>query len=149
MLQRKQSLFLLTAMLLIISNLFIPFVDTSDLTFSSFELEGLAIDNLKIISTFPIAILISIIGLLNIIAVFMFKNRPLQMRLTMFALLLSVGFYGLLLFYHFMSKEHFNIAFSQYNYGLVTPLLAAVFDFMAFNGIRKDEKLIKDSDRFR
>lgn len=149
MLQRKQSLFLIAAMFLIVSNLLVPFVATENLMFNAFKLESINPDNNIAISTFPIGIYLIILSVLNLITIFLFKNRPLQMRLTMLALFLSVGFYGVFLFYHFMSKDQIVIEFSSYSFGLIAPILAAVFDFMAYKGISNDEKIVRDSDRLR
>lgn len=149
MLQRKQSLFLIAAMFLIVSNLFVPFISSQDLIFNSFRIDNLSTDANIVINTFPIAIYAIILVLVHLFAFFLFKNRPLQMRITMLSLLLSIAFYGIILFYHFMSQSQIKMEFNQYGFGLITPILAAVFDFMAYNGIKKDEKIVRDADRFR
>jgi len=149
MLQRKQTLFLLAAMILIFFNLFNPFVGNEQLVFNSFKIEQLGIDNPIKINTYPIAIYIIVLTAAHLFTIFLFKSRPLQMRFTMLSLFLSVGFYGILLFYHFLANRQLTIEFNQYSFGLVSVLLAAVFDYMAYSGIKKDEKLVKDSERFR
>ena len=149
MIQRKQTLFLLIAMLLILLTLMFPFIETNLILFDSFTMEQLNINNPIIINSFPIAIYVIILSVLHLLAIFMFKKRPLQMRITIFSLILSVGFYGLLLFYHFQAKEQLGLEFSMYKYTLITPLIAAVFDFLAFKGIQKDEILVRAADRLR
>ena len=149
MLQRKQSLYLLVAMLLILSNLANPFVSVDNLIFTAFKLQQTGISDPITIGTFPIAIYAIILSLLHIFTIMLFKKRPLQMRFTLLSIFLSVGFYGILFFYHFMSKDIISIEFSQYGFELISPILAAIFDFMAYKGIKKDEKLVRDSDRFR
>ncbi len=148
MIQRKQSLYLLAGLLLISFNLFSPFVATNELIFSAFDLKTGIETNFEI-SVFPIAIYTIIVAVLHLFTIFLFKNRKIQMRFTTFLILLSIGYYGVLLFYHYMITEYINIDFSMYSYGLITPLLVAVFDFMAYGGIKKDEKLIRDSERLR
>jgi hypothetical protein len=64
-------------------------------------------------------------------------------------MILALGFYGLLLFYHFMSIPKIPLKFDMYNFGLVSPLLAAVFDYMAYGGIKRDEKIVRDAERLR
>ncbi|MBN2892632.1 MAG: DUF4293 domain-containing protein [Bacteroidales bacterium] len=149
MIQRKQTLFLLASILLILFVLFVPFIKTEYVIFDSFKIEQLGIENPLSVNSFPIAIYVIIVVFLHLLTIFLFKKRTLQMRFTIFSLILSVGFYGLLLFYHFQSKEQFGLDFSFYNYSLVTPLIAAVFDFWAFKGIQKDELLVRASDRLR
>ena len=46
--------------------------------------------------------------------------------------------------------NHFvEIDLKNYSFSLFAPFLAAIFDFMAYGGIKKDEKLIRDSERLR
>ena len=149
MIQRKQTLFLIVAMLLILLTLILPFIETEFILFDSFNIEQIGVDNPIIVNSFPIAIYVIILSILHLFAVFLFKKRPLQMRITIFSLILSVGFYGLLLFFHFQAKEQFSLEFSMYNYTLITPLIAAVFDFWAYKGIQKDEILVRAADRLR
>lgn len=149
MIQRKQTLYLLFATILIILNFFNPFVSTNDLSFSVFQIKQLDIANPIIIKSYPIAIYLIFLSLLHLFTILLFKNRIIQMRFTVFCILLSIGFYALLFFYHFLANRQLSIALNQYHYSLVSLLLAAIFDYMAFGGIRKDEKIVRDSDRLR
>lgn len=150
MIQRKQTLYLFFAAILIILNFFNPFVHTNDLSFSVFQIKQLNIANPIIIKTYPIAIYLILLSLLHLFTILLFKNRIIQMRFTVLCILLSVGFYALLFFYHFLaSKQQISISLNQYHYSLISLLLAAIFDYMAFGGIRKDEKIVRDSNRLR
>lgn len=149
MIQRKQTLFLLTAMMLILTVLILPFIETSYVIFDSFKIQQVGINNPIIIKSYPIAIYVIFLGFLHLLTIMLFKSRPLQMRFTMFNLILSIGFYGLLFFYHFQAKDQFSLEFSMYEYSLITPLLAAVFDFLAYKSIQKDEILVRAADRLR
>jgi Domain of unknown function (DUF4293) len=149
MIQRKQTLFLLTAMMLILTVLIFPFIETASILFDSFKIQQVGIDNPIIVNSFPIAIYAIFLGFLHLLTIFLFKKRPLQMRFTMFNLILSIGFYGLLFFYHFQSKDQFSLDFSMYQYSLITPLLAAVFNFLAYKNIQRDEILVRAADRLR
>ena len=149
MIQRKQSLYLLMAVILLIFNLFNPFIKTELVYFDAFKLTYSGADTMLNISTYPLGIYLIIVILLHLFTIFLFKNRRIQMRFTILSLLLALGFYGLLLFYHFMSKGNIPLNFNMYSFGLVSPLLAAIFDFMAYGGIKRDEKLIRDAERLR
>ncbi len=149
MIQRKQTLFLLAATALIAFVLFIPFIETENLLFDSFKIEYLNVEQTKTVNAYPIAIYVIITAVLHFFTIFRYKRRPKQMRFTVFCLLLAVGFYGLLAFFHFSVAKEFAFDFKMYNYSLVTPLIAAVFDFMAFKGIQKDELLVRAADRLR
>jgi peptidoglycan/LPS O-acetylase OafA/YrhL len=84
------------------------------------------------------------------VTIFLFKNRKLQMKLSrmviviciisfLLAILLFVKDYGLL-------KEGTEVTIG---YGYLSPLLALIFTILALRYIRKDEKLIRSSDRLR
>lgn len=149
MLQRKQTLYLLTAIVLIIFNLINPFINSSELIFDAFNLKQLVGTAPVIIKTYPIAIYLIILSLLHLFTIFLFKGRPFQMRFAILSLILSIGFYGILFYYHYIANQQLTIEIHQYSFGLVTPLLAAVFDFMAYGGIKRDEKIVRDSERLR
>jgi hypothetical protein len=90
-----------------------------------------------------LTILTAGVGLASLIAIFLYKNRKLQLRLVLIALLVSLANIAL----YFMEIR-------KYAEGNVT--LAAAFAFavpvflaLAWRGIRKDEKLVKSLDRLR
>jgi len=149
MIQRKQTLYLLTAIVLIMFNLLNPFVKSSELIFDAFNIKQLAETTPIIIKTYPIAIYLIVLSVLHLFTIFLFKGRPFQMRFTILSLILSIGFYGILFYYHYIANLQLTIEIHQYSFGLITPFLAAVFDYMAYGGIKRDEKLVKDSERLR
>jgi hypothetical protein len=95
-----------------------------------------------------LAILYSINLLISMVTIFKFKNRILQMRLCIINIFLLVG--SLALAYYFIA-----FAFSDFqdtvHYKIVAlmPILAIIFNFLAYKGIQKDEKLVKSIDRIR
>jgi len=149
MLQRKQTLYLLVSSLLLLFAILTPFVQNSELIFTSFLLKQKIVENPLVLQTFPIAILLIILIILHLFCIFLFTNRFIQLRFVIFSMILTFGFYGILLFYHFMAKDKFGLEFYMYSYSLVSPLIAIIFDFMAMKGIQKDEKLVRDADRLR
>lgn len=98
--------------------------------------------------TVPLMLLLFFIPALNLFTIFLFKKRKIQMRLTMFNLVLMVGAMGLIAYYLFYAKRNLE-ADIYFSYRLVFPLLAAIFNFLAYRGILKDELLIKSYDRLR
>jgi hypothetical protein len=149
MLQRKQTLYLLVSALLLLFATLTPFIENSEIVFTSFAIKQKIADNPLVLQTFPIGIFLIILIIFHLFCIFLFTNRLIQLRFVIFSFILTFGFYGILLFYHFMSKDKFNLEFYMYSYSLVSPLLAIVFDFMAMKGIQKDEKLVRDADRLR
>lgn len=138
MLQRIQSLWLLLAGVL--SFLTIRFNVYS----GTRELNGATLfTNLTASSSFLILLVTIIVGLLSIIAVFLFKNRSLQIKLALAALL----FYILSAILYYMQIKHFTAG----NFALTAVLyfLIPIFIILAIKGIYNDQKLIKSVDRLR
>jgi len=154
MIQRIQSLYLLLAVVAVALLFFFPIAELlvdKEFTFL-FRYRGLyelkhGQEILKIAS-YPLAILFSINMIISLITIFKFKNRILQLRLCIINILLLIA--SLALAYYFIA-----FAFTDFQdtvrYGIVAlmPVLAAIFSFLAYKGIQKDEKLIKSIDRIR
>jgi membrane-bound ClpP family serine protease len=85
----------------------------------------------------------SVIGGAALIAIFLYKDRKVQFRITLITLLLSI----LNIVLYFIEIEKF----AQGNLALTSVVTFAipVFIFLAVRGIRKDEKLVKSLDRLR
>lgn len=102
-----------------------------------------ATDNLLF---FALTISVSVLALFTI---FLFKNRSLQKKLTILGLLISVGLIALEFVFVSEHKSTLNLIESVWKPGALMPILMAVFFFLAFQGIRKDEKLVRSLDRLR
>lgn len=99
---------------------------------------------------FPIAS-----GILALVAIFLYKNRPLQMKITAFGFLLSTIYVGLLLLWIISSQEtalaEQSIQVTKTIYGISTylPMAQVLFFILAQRAIKKDEKMVRDSERIR
>ena len=101
------------------------------------------------ISSIPLAILFTIILTLNLVSIFLFKNRLLQMRISILNIILMIGSIGLMYFYIWMAKTELN-AEAQYTTLMpIIPLISAILTVIAFKAINKDQKLVKSLDRIR
>ena len=98
---------------------------------------------------FILMIFIIALGILSLITIFLFKNRKLQFRLTIFAIILSIGY----IFVQYLMVEQFKkdslIQTGSYQVAALLPLLMVIFLIMAARGIYRDEKLVKSLDRLR
>ncbi len=90
-----------------------------------------------------IMVLTGLIALICLVTIFLFKNRKMQLRLTIVALLASIAN----LVVYFAETTEFTDG---------NILLTAIFSFiipfflvMAARGIYQDEKLVKSMDRLR
>lgn len=95
---------------------------------------------------FALAIVMALLGLINI---FLFKNRPLQFRLSLLGLLLSAVFIALEVWQIDVFKEDNGLLAGSYYWGALLPIATGIFFMLAAIYIKKDEKLIKSADRFR
>jgi hypothetical protein len=87
--------------------------------------------------------------LLGFITIFLFKNRKTQKSLASVGLLLSILLIALEIWTVSDYKSASNFKESSWQFGAIMPILMMIFFFMAIQGIRRDEKLIKSLDRLR
>ena len=136
MLQRIQSIWLLLAAVCAFASLKMPYyVGTTADLIPSYELKGTE-------NIYTMALTLAI-GILSLICIFLYKNRKLQLRLTILGILMEAGLIAL--YYSYSSK------FTDGTYALTALLQGCVvlFLFLAAKGINNDNKIIKDSNRLR
>ncbi len=102
----------------------------------------------NVISGIPLIVYISAFAVLNLVIIFLFKKRILQIRLTTIAIILAVCFYGVIAFFRYMSFTE-EVVQSYFSYPLLFPFVSAVFDVWAQRGVFKDEQKIRSLDRIR
>lgn len=76
-----------------------------------------------------------------------YKNRLLQMKLGALNSLLLVGVIGSSVYFAVHLVEQFQGG--RYGFGLYLPLAAVISNLLANFFIRRDEKLVRDSERLR
>ena len=91
---------------------------------------------------FTLILSIASIGLATV-TIFMFKDRKMQMRLCILGLLLAIT---TLVVYIIQMKKLVTSTPALWS---VLPVAVIAGYFMAFRGIRKDEKLVKSLDKLR
>ena len=90
-----------------------------------------------------------LIGILPFIAIFLFKNRRRQIALAYIAIISILGHFFWL---YKTTKEvigDFQLQPENYGIGIFLPSITILFLIFAIKGIRKDEKLIKSTERLR
>lgn len=81
-------------------------------------------------------------------AIFLYKRRLLQMRLSLIEIFLCLGITALM-WYHinYFSKEMgIDVIF---RYGFILPVICSILSYLATRGIIKDINLLKSYDRIR
>lgn len=151
MIQRIQTLFLIAAAVL--SGLMM----TGDLlllnngtgTIFSLGFSGLGeADGDPVQRLWPLTVIIAIVPLLAFTAIFLYRKRSIQMRIAMMALLLSLGTILLGAYYVYMFDRKIDVTII-WKVRSIFPLVSAIFAWLAYRSILKDEILVKSYDRLR
>lgn len=136
MIQRMQTLWLLFAATTATLGLKLPFFyGTKNELEKEYALTGLET---------PLLIIVSIVIItLSLVCIFLYKNRQLQFRLTLFAMVLEC----LLIYLYFQQSKTFlkgTLALTS-----LLQVFTVMFLFLAARGIRNDQKIIADSEKLR
>ena len=162
MIQRVQSLYLAIVFVLSVLSFFFPLAifECSGYDAASYNLIPETVsENATFIPqqtiawnaiAFPIAI-----GLLSLVAIFMFKNRMRQVRFVAVAFLLSVIYAGFLFLWIIDSQssalmgQGVNVTKTIYGLSCYFPIAQIILLILAQQAIKKDEKLVRSSERLR
>jgi len=144
MIQRIQTLYILIVLILHVLMVFSPIV--------KYFGEDWVVLNAYSISdyekTLPLTILIALVIIINLITVFLYKKRTLQIRLLVinvvliFGVLFFIGFYT----YQILQTNEYK---AYYQVACIYPLISIIFTFLAILAIKKDEALVRSMDRIR
>ncbi len=83
---------------------------------------------------------------LNILTIFLYKNRTLQMRLCVYNSLLVIALVGLSAYFAYSVLPLADVALGV---SAFIPFIMFILNMMARNGIRRDDKLVRSVDRIR
>ncbi len=157
MIQRKQSIFLFFAFLLLSVEYFYPlssfYGENDSVTLYIYKIVSLVPDSqMPYTSGFvlPLLIIDSLAAIMSLGIIFLYKNRKTQMKLVKLTLFLVLIYVGLFFLYYVDTLEKYTGSIAEYNYiSVISPLVAIVFLVFAYRGILSDEKLVKSADRLR
>ncbi len=143
MIQRIQTLYLLLAAVALVIALFLP-LGTAAIP----DLGPTSVNALSPTDYCPIgyAAVLILSALIAIAAIFLWKNRPLQVRTSIFNIFIMVVSY-LVFFVYKMANT--GVDYTLFGYALLLPAVAIVFTALAVRGIRRDENLIRSLNRIR
>ena len=154
MIQRKQTIYLFLAAVACIVCMCLPL--------GILQLQGMGVEpvlyNMALVQTegnsptydfvyLPLFIALAIPAVVALVAIFLFKNRKLQARLCSFNLLLLLVWMALFAYYKYFQLT--AIGELQQTWSSVLPFVAAVFNYLAYKGIKADERLVRAADRIR
>jgi hypothetical protein len=136
MIQRQQTLWLLLATICAFLSFQFPFYTGTNVDNPN---ERVIIDAGK--SLFLIVFTASSL-ILSLVTIFLFKDRKLQIRLCLVGIAVSI----LILLFYYLEIKQVN---GTPSLSALFVLLIPVSYFLAFRGIRADQKLVKSLDKLR
>jgi len=100
--------------------------------------------------TIPLIFLAVVSVIFTVSTIFLFKNRPLQIRICAFNVLANIVLIMVVFFFYATRIKTMTLTEPDYNIaGMVLPLISLAFLVLATRAIRKDDALVKSSDRLR
>lgn len=99
--------------------------------------------------TLPLILLMLVSLIFSVTTIFLYKKRSVQLRLVAFNVLVNIVFIVLVFFYYVTKIKTLTHIEPSYGIGIVFPLAALVFLIMANRSIRKDEALVRSTERLR
>jgi len=151
MIQRIQSIYLLLAAAVLASPMFLPLATASgDPLALAATGNNFFADGTYWVKEFPGGMSLFFAVAVSIYAIFLYKNRPRQMRLAagmaILTMLFSLLFASLGYFYAKALPEGSSIHLAV---GSAFPVLALPLLLLSYRAIKKDEDLVRSSDRLR
>lgn len=149
MIQRQQTIwwFLIGvfAVLMLFFDWMTLFVTDGNYTLSS---AGIVKDGATVIPGTMLTVYLIFEAVFNFVIIFLYKKRILQSRLTIISIILSLGTYGLVALYRYMSFTE-EVTSTNFSWPLVLPLISAILGVMAFRHVLMDEAKVRSLDRLR
>ncbi|HMN33531.1 MAG TPA: DUF4293 domain-containing protein [Chitinophagaceae bacterium] len=148
MIQRKQTLWFLLGAIVAGLAFVLPYGFKNTTSMMKYNIN---VENFKAQDDIWLLLLFSVIIVIDIGAIFLFKNRKMQSILAGLAIAFCVGAFALEFFYSTSGGNQlaFGIANSSLYIGLLLPILCVILNIMALNGVKKDIRLLKETDRLR
>lgn len=149
MIQRIQTVYLFIAAVLTVTAMLLPtgyfHAGTDVTTLTSFS--TIAPNGTADYTSCPMFLLLLVSAIFSLVAIFQYKKRKLQIRLSMAGIVVLIGYYAV---------EAVMVLSILDGYGNFTPsgsvclpLLSIILNGLAVRAIRKDEKLVRSYDTIR
>ena len=148
MIQRIQSIFLFVSLCFTAPLLFVPIAElvyeTGEII--TFNLAGFSQNGVLTGKDWSMMLFGILIIALNLIIIFMYKSRVLQLRLCIYNIIFLAGLMGIMFFVLYTIQDIHSVSFSM---PAVFPVVSIILHYLAFRGIRKDELMVQALSRLR
>lgn len=151
MIQRIQSVYLLLTTVLLLSAAFLPvgqLIGEDLITVHVFRPLGVSLADGGFQSTWGLFGILLLSAIVAGCTIFLYRNRMLQIRMTVFSSILLVGYYIALAVFAYVLSSDLQVSF-QLSWALCLPLVGIILNYLAFRGIYRDEVTVKSIDRLR
>ena len=156
MIQRVQTLYMTGAIVAFIAMFFFPLAHFNNYDHGLYVLSALGVKYMieppifvNFWLTFPMCMMVIISLLLTGTAIFLYRKRSFQIWLVNISFLLNVILILLIFLYYTNHFEGIAHSKANYQFGIAFPLVSLFCQILASRAIRKDEALVKSSDRLR
>ncbi|MCD8092440.1 MAG: DUF4293 domain-containing protein [Bacteroides sp.] len=152
MIQRIQSVYLLLVTALLVVAICMPvgqFIGADGITAHVFKPLGVSLADGGFQSTWGLFGILLLSALIALCTIFLFRNRMLQVRMTIFSSILLIGYYIAFCVFMFVLKGDLGAASFQLGWALCLPLISIILNYLAFRAIYRDEVMVKAADRLR
>ena len=151
MIQRIQSVYLLLVAILLVVAVCLPvgqFIG-SDGAAHVFKPLGVTSADGNFQSTWGLFGLLLLSAVIALCTIFLFRNRMLQIRMTIFSSLLLIGYYIAFFVFMFILKKDLNAMGFQIGWALCLPAVCIILDYLTFRAVYRDELMVRAADRLR
>lgn len=153
MIQRIQSMFLILSLFCTGIFYFLPFgkiilADASALPLMITGVEFTKNGQDVVYSLLPLLIMFSLINLVTLVSIFLYKHRMLQIRMNIFNIIMQLGSIGIMFLYLTDAAKKIGTDYHT-SILIILPVVAAILTFLAIRSIAKDEALVRSISRLR
>lgn len=157
MIQRIQTIFLILVILLGVIAFFFPIMSFTGegLTYTMNLYKTIAGNDMSNIlyKNMGVGAMQGIVQLVALVAILLFKNRSLQIKIGKLIILLIAFQIAAIVMYSDTVKSLMDVSpedvVISFKFGAVLPVISLICAYLAVYFIRKDDKLVRSADRLR
>ncbi|MCD8310244.1 MAG: DUF4293 domain-containing protein [Prevotellaceae bacterium] len=150
--QRIQSLYLLAVTALLVTALCLPvgrFIQTATGAVHLFKPWRLLMADGGTQPAWGLGVILLLAAVTAFCTIFLFRNRMLQVRMTIFGSLLMVGYYLVFIAFFFIMRRNLAPVSFRMGWALCLPIVCIILNYLAFRAIYRDEFMVRAADRLR
>lgn len=151
MIQRIQSVYWLVITILLVVTMLSPigfFTEVGGAFDSVLKPLGLALADGGTETTWGLFAILLLNAVVAFATIFLYKNRMLQVRMSVFSALLQIGYYAAVAVFVYMLKSDMGAAFRP-GWALALPFVCIILNYLAFRATYADEVMVRASERLR